>query len=338
MYNIRPEYCFSYASFLRDIRSFFIGQGFLEVETPLLGRTGSVEAHLDSFQVSRGGVRKSPHAPAPTKGKNDWAGYLITSPEYRLKALLPHLDCNIYQIAHCFRAGDIGKLHLEEFLMVEWYLLGADEFALMDQCEQLLKFLVQRDYSCVFDFGEQQQRPLRRSVSAVMQEYAGCDCTRQQLETCLAKFKAFTVDSPEQLNYSDLFFTVFLNLVEPHLGKSGPEFIYHYPKQLSALSQVDGDYARRFELYWHGVELANAYYELISKQDYLKRFAEENQLRKDLGKKQMDLDQDLLSSLEIGLPECSGIALGLDRLFLLLIGQEQKGLGEIYERGSNDDT
>ena len=332
MYTIRPEFCILYSSFLQDIRTFFKRQGFLELETPLLNSTGNVEAYLDSFRVQRANTRKSTHIPV----KQKFSAYLITSPEYRLKSILAHLRCNLYQIAHCFRAGDLGPLHMEEFLMLEWYFINADEFALMEQCAKLLSFLSRGKYS---------RRRLKknksfsvRSVRSVLQEYASCSWEREDLEKALIKNKLIKakaeLSSPEHrpidMNYVDLFFTVFLNLVEPHIGKDGPEFLYHYPPQLSAFSQIEKGYARRFELYWDGLELANGYYELRQKEDYLRRFAEENSLRKELGKEVMSPDEAFLNDLELcqGLPECSGVALGLDRLFLALLNE--KKLNSVY--------
>ena len=323
MYTLRPEFCLLYSSFLQDIRSFFKKQDFLALETPLLASTASIEAHLDSFCVHRAKPPKSAHIPKD----QEFRAYLVTSPENRLKGLLSRLRSNVYQIAHCFRSGELGPLHMEEFLMLEWYLVDADEFALMEQCAELFRFLSRKDYS---HSRLKKKNFSRRSVRSVLKEYASCGWEREDLERTLRKHGLKKEDSKE-LHYSDLFFSVFLNLVEPHLGKEGPEFLYHYPPELSAFSQVENGYARRFEIYWKGLELANGYYELRQKEDYLKRFAEENTLRKELGKESISPDKSLLEDLDFcqGLPECSGIALGLDRLFLALLNE--KKLSAIYD-------
>ena len=337
MYKLRPEFCLFYSSFLQDIRSFFKKQGFLELETPLLTSTASVEAYLDSFRIQRAKLHKSPHIVA----EQEYRTYLITSPENHLKGLLAHLRRNIYQIAHCFRSGDLGPLHMEEFLMLEWYFMHRDEFAMMEHCAKLLSFLSKGKYSrCRLrkkDFA-------RRSVKSALEEYAKCSWEREDLEKTLRKHglqekleKEAEKEASEknaEKSYSDLFFSVFLNLVEPHLGKKGPEFLYHYPPELSAFSQVEKGYARRFELYWKGLELLNGYYELTQKEDYSRRFAEENSLRKKIGKEAMPPDESLLRDLERcqGLPECSGVALGLDCLFLALL--DEKKLSSVYNYDS----
>lgn len=331
MYSIRPEFCILYSSFLQDIRAFFKRQGFLELETPLMSSTANVEAYLDSFQVlGKEKFRKSAHTAPHSRSK----AYLITSPEYHLKILLAHVRRDLYQIAHCFRAGDLGPVNMEEFMMLEWYLTNADEFELMDQSAELLRFLSRGRYShCKL---EQKKNFLRRSVRSVLEEYAGCGWEREDLEEALLKNKLIQTgqkpskDTCKKMNYADLFFSVFLNLVEPHLGKDGPEFLYHYPPALSAFSQVEKGYARRFELYWNNLELANGYYELRRKEDYIKRFAKENALRKELDKESVSPNETFLDHLEQcqGLPRCSGIALGLDRLFLALLNE--KKLSSVY--------
>ncbi len=319
---IKPEFCEPHASFLRDIRLFFQQENLLEVETPLLCSTGAVEAHLDSFQVYRTGIRKSPQAPKTAPQGDHPEGYLITSPEYNMKILLSQLRRSIFQIAHCFRSGEIGEMHSEEFLLLEWYLVEADELELMEQCRRLFFFLSEQSYSknkCSFTSS--------LSVDESLQKYAGCTSQRSSLEK-----KAKSLDfqaKPEEMEYSDLFYTIFLNLVEPHLGRCEPLFLYRYPKELASLSQIEGDYSRRFEVYWKGIELANAYNEIRESEEYRSRFEKENILRKKLNKKHILPCPMLLKQLKTGLPPCSGIALGLDRLFLILMGLSS--LRDLYQ-------
>ncbi len=299
--------------FRAAIRKFFDQQGFLEVETPLLNVHGAVEAHLDSFSVQRAGVRKSPEAPPPTDAR---AGYLITSPEYNMKILLTELRRSVYQIAHCFREGDTGRLHSEEFLMLEWYLVGADEFALMDQCEALFRELG-RDFAVPETAAQiPNDRFPRRRVLDLLAEFAGLrSWERADLERCVRDRRLAGDGDLSDWLYDEIFFTVFLNLVEPHLGRGVPEFVYDYPPELAALARVEDGRARRFEIYWNGFELGNGYFELSDVAEHRRRFAYENELRRRLGKPLMTADGRLLAALEDpGLPECSGIAVGLERL------------------------
>ncbi|MCB1315091.1 MAG: hypothetical protein KDK27_04010 [Leptospiraceae bacterium] len=313
-----------FASLLRQIRHFFQSErDYLEVESRLLRSTGSFEAHLDSFSVIRSGVRKSPLGIKSQSG--DRAGYLITSPEYGLKAALAGLRSSCFQIAHCFREGDQGDWHREEFLMLEWYRVQADEFDLMRECFDLLQAL-SPNRSLIMR---------KSSVRELLQRHVGIgDWEPETLAQVVRSMGSQLADTPET-EYDDLFFFVFLNKVEAHLGKDGPEFVYHYPPALSALSRVQNGVARRFELYWKGVELANGYYELRNADDYIRRCAEENSRRRRLGKTEMDLDPEMLGALRkaeqehgSGLPECSGIALGLDRLFMVLADTPNLGLAD----------
>ena len=312
----------AHAAYLAAIRRFFTERGHLEVETPLLNRTGAVETHLDSLEVRRQGLRKSPEAPLAAPAR---AGYLITSPEYNMKILLSELRRSIFQIAHSFREGDVGQVHSEEFLMLEWYLVGQDEFGLMDECEQLVQYLS----TC--DFSRKRLTPApfpRHRVSELLRHYADCpDFSRAALVGALARHGLLGTNDAASLAYDDLFFMLFLNRVEEHLGKAGPEFVYDYPPELAALSRIEDGRARRFELYWDRVELANGYYELLDAAEQRARFATENERRKLAGKVQMPVDEALFRAMERGLPECSGMALGVDRLFMLL--QDATALGEV---------
>lgn len=319
---LAPDMYLAHSQYLQAVREFFRTRHFLEVETPLLNRHGAVEVHLDSLSVQRGGIRKSPEAPGDhATSQTSSAGYLITSPEYNLKIVLSELQRSLFQIAHAFREGDIGQIHSEEFLMLEWYLVGADEFALMDQSEELLRFLSGLDFSNI-TFAPTEFR--RRSVSELLQTHADCpDFSREALVIALERHDLLGTEekrAPQEIPYEDLFFSLFLNRVEEHLGQDGPEFVFDYPPELAALSQIRDDRARRFEIYWQRVELANGYFELTDPQEQRRRFTAENQNRQRAGKPEMQPDPSFLAALDRGLPECSGIALGLDRLFMLLRG------------------
>ncbi len=337
----------AHSEFLQAVRDFFRSRSFLEIETPLLNTCGAVEVHLDSLRVQRRGIRKSPEAPAGSAAQS--AGYLITSPEYNLKIALSELQRSIFQIAHSFREGDIGQMHSEEFLMLEWYLVAADEFALMDQCEEFLKTLSTAAFS--------RTRPLRakfrrRRVADLMREYADCpDLSRASLIEALDRQGlrdpgADRVDPADssatpETPYEDLFFTLFLNRVEEHLGVYGPEFVYDYPPELAALSRIEDGRARRFEIYWQRVELANGYFELTDPAEQRRRFEGDNRRRLANGKPAMRIDPRFLAALERGLPDCSGIALGLDRLFMLLRGATSLAEVSIFDnlfesRGNQD--
>ena len=300
------------AQFLDDVRAFFRERGVLEVETPLLNAHGTVEPFLDPFVVTRTARRKSPSGPSGPQG-----AYLITSPEYNMKILLSTLRRDIYQIAHCFREGDAGGHHTEEFLMLEWYRIGFDEFALMEEVTALLERLAAHAYS-----GQPFQTPRSCTVAELFRTHCDCGLLRSELEEALPRYSLLGHEErPENLRYDELFFTLFLNRIEHHLGKEAPDFVYDYPPELAALSVIESGRARRFEVYWQGQELANGYNELRDPVEQAARFAKENQLRESLAKPHMPADPQFLSALRSGLPQCSGIALGLDRLFMVLRGK-----------------
>lgn len=299
------------AEFLEHIRLFFKQADLLEVETPLWNAWPGFEVHLDSLQVTRSGLRKSVSQPTTQPGPD---GYLITSPEYNLKILLAKLRRPLFQIAHCFREGDRGPDHSEEFLILEWYILQTELETLMDFCDSLLHYLYKNIHSTEFKIQSQ-----RISVDTIMQDLAGTDLSRDSLAD-IVKREGWS-QTVENLPYDDLFFLVFLNCIEPEL-KKGLYYLYNYPAELSSLSMVVKSRARRFEIYWNGMELANAYQELRFASEYQAAYARESQKRTALNRPSVILDAALIQALQEsgGLPPCCGIALGLDRLFALLYG------------------
>lgn len=302
------------SAFIKHVRHYFNAKDILEIETPLLNTTPTVEAHLDSFRVERPGIRKSPDAPALTDNQKK-TGYLITSPEYNLKKVVSHHQQSIFQIAHCFREGDIGDWHSEEFLMLEWYLVHHKIEDLMDFCDDFLNSCNALDFTSVaYKTAE------RLQVAELFQHYLAICTSYDSLIRYIVDQKLFTGDV-STLAYDDAFFLIFLNCIEPHL-KQRNVFLYDYPPELAALSCLQDGKAKRFEIYMNNVELANGYQELRTAHEYKVAFTRENQQRSELGKNLAEADQELLQELERsgGLPVCSGIALGLERLLATLLG------------------
>jgi len=316
--SLSPQVLQIRSDFLGDVRTYFKERNYIEVETPLLNPEGGLEPFIDPFTVARKGVRKSIQA-SPQKNP----GYLITSPELNMKMILKDIRRDIFQISHCFREGDSGDLHSEEFLMLEWYKVNVDEFILMKECADLLKFLSLRHYSRIA-VEEEKFRP----VLEVMESCCECSFNREEMEIALQKFKLIGKNEDiKKLRYDEIFFTLFLNLAESRLGMESPEFIYHYPAELASLSKIEDNISRRFELYWKGIELANGYYEPTTRKEYEECYARENRLRKILGKEIMPPSEQFLSTFENNYPESSGIALGLDRLLMVLL--EKKTISEV---------
>lgn len=287
--------------YLFAIRSFFQENGFLEIDTPALKSVPGMEPYLDPMSV------QSPH--------KETEGFLITSPEYSLKqALCLGLE-KIYEIAHCFRSGEKGVLHTKEFLMLEFYQTGISEMELMDVCISLFEYLQIH----FLDFGFKKEKCIKVKMESLFFEKTGRSFSSGDLiKTIQEKFPDSNYGF-ESMYYDDLFFLVFLNFIENDLPKGIPVFIYDYPQELAALAKIENERAKRFEIYWNGVELGNAFFELTSVDEQIHRFKEEQVKRLELGKEAFTLDADFIDSLKRGMPSCSGIAMGLDRLLMIIL-------------------
>ena len=287
------------AALLARIRAFFAGRDILEVETPLLCAAGITDPAIEPLVVERGVSLKQ-------------ARYLQTSPEYAMKRLLACHGLPIFQLARAFRDGEAGARHNPEFTLLEWYRPGFDHHALMAEVAELLR-------SCL---GE---RPLHYySYRQLFLESLAVDpftATADELQS-LARTR---LDTGTISGDRDLWLDLLMShLVEPQLADRGMCFIYDYPASQAALARietVDGvAVGHRFELYVDGMELANGYFELLDAAEQRRRFEQDNLRRRELGLPERPLDERLLAALEHGLPQCSGVALGVDRLLMLSTG------------------
>jgi lysyl-tRNA synthetase class 2 len=285
------------ARILRAVRGWFDEQGFLSVETPARVPAPGQEVHLDAF---------------PAGGRR----YLVTSPEYHMKRLLGAGYQRIVQIGKAWRAGEVGPHHQPEFLIAEWYRAGAPLSAIADDCEALLRAA-----------GWTGAEPFERTtVRDVMRAHAGIDLAGDEsAEELASKARAAGVylGSSTPANWDDVFFQAFLERVEPRIGRGRPTFVFDWPAPLGALARRKPEDPRlvdRFELYANGLELANAFGELTDPVEQRARFAAESETRAKLGKTVYDPDERLLAALpHIG--QASGVALGLDRLVMLVLGK-----------------
>jgi len=296
------------AATLASIRHYFTQQQVLEVETPLLGRFPVTDPQLDNLRV------ENPFA-VTQAGSDSGADsnylYLATSPEYSMKQLLSLGSGSIYQISKAFRQDEPSRLHAMEFTMLEWYRIDYDMDALIDDVAALIHRLIP-------NAGVE-----KISYREAFIRYADVDpltASADDLEL-IAKQKmdvSFTDQSKDV--WLDLLLT---HCVEEYLGKNGMTFLYDYPESQSALARLavnsDGQtIAKRFELYMNGIELANGYYELTDSVEQMRRFESDNQQRLKAGEPAREIDTGLVAALDRGLPNCSGVALGIDRLLLLL--------------------
>jgi elongation factor P--(R)-beta-lysine ligase len=260
--------------------------------------------------------------------------YLITSPEYHMKRLVAAGAGRIFQVTRSFRAGEQGPHHQPEFTMLEWYRGGAPLPAIAADCEAVLRAAAQAVGRYPLApvpperraFGPQIRldQPFERTtVAALMQQHAGLQLDGSETAADLAQKAASAgVATGAAEAYDDLFFQVFLDRVEPHLGRGRPTFVYDWPAPLAALArrcQGNPRFAERFELYAGGLELANAFGELTDPVEQRARFEEEARVRQARGKAVYPIDERLLAALP-HMPETSGVALGFDRLVMLVLG------------------
>ncbi len=272
------------AAFFRAIRLFFQEQGFLEVDTPIRQPLVLPEQNI---------------VPIPSG-----THFLQSSPELYMKRLLA-AGCNrIFQVSRCFRQGERGRLHLEEFVMLEWYRLDADYNDLMTDCEDLFDFLTTEMLDCIFPvhlgLGWE-----RLTVKEAFDNYCPISAT-----------EALTKGNFDQL---------LVEQVEPRLGQITPTFLCDYPLQLASLARPkieQPEVAERFELYVSGIELANGFSELTDAEMQRKRFEEEYTKMDDERGRQGKMPERFLEDLG-QIDQAAGIAMGLDRLFMLLLGKEQ---------------
>lgn len=291
------------AKLLADIRAFFSGRKVLEVETPLLASAGVTDPHLVNFSTEM-------HLPGAEKGQKL---FLQTSPEYAMKRLLCGGSGSIYQICKAFRNEEQGHQHNPEFTMLEWYRVGFDHWQLMQEIQELLAPLLG-----VADF---QQLSYQKAFKRYLNFDPLVDSDKSLASLCSKHgFENFaTPETPRDTQLQLLF----SHLIEPQIGQDRPCFIYDFPASQAALARISNDdnrVAERFELYYKGVELANGFHELQSPDEQRQRFAQDNDLRKAMGQPQAQPDLKFLAALQQGLPACSGVALGLDRLLMLVLG------------------
>ena len=272
------------------LRGFLAARGYLEVETPILGRCRVPDRHLESV---------------PAAG-----GFLHTSPEFAMKRLLAAGSGPIFQIGKAFRAGESGRQHAVEFTIAEWYRLGPLA-GLLREMDLLLGDVLGAPRAEIRTYREL----FRAAVGA--DPLAAPD---ERLQT-IAEAHGHPGRPEDRAGALDFLFS---RLVEPGLGARAPTIVVRFPAPLAALARLSGDdprTAERFEVFWAGLELANGYDELQDPEEHRRRFATENRARTRRGEPPAEADERFLAALGgPGLPRCSGVALGVDRLVMAATG------------------
>lgn len=289
------------AELLRQVRLFFSERKVLEVETPVLSTAAGTDPALEP-------VRAALH-----NGRGEQQMFLQTSPEFAMKRLLAAGSGPIYQLAKVFRDGESGKRHNPEFTMLEWYRPGFTLSQLMDEVEALVNLLLKLKPAERITYSDLFTRHLSIDPLAASLEDL-CRLAGEKVEV--------TMDSDNRDHWLDLLFS---HCIEPVL--QDPVFITNYPPSQAALARVEKDAdgrqtALRFELVVGGMELANGYQELTDAHEQRDRFDRDRAQREKAGRPVHPVDESFLAALEHGLPDCAGVALGVDRLLMLFTGAE----------------
>jgi lysyl-tRNA synthetase class 2 len=307
-----------------EVRRVLGGMGYEEVETPCLVPAPGMEPNIHAFRADF----------APEGGGAPTPLWLHTSPEFAMKRLLAAGLPRIFQLSRVFRNGEVSPTHNPEFTMLELYRAGTDYAGIMADLERLVEACaralspdgapravrggVTLDLAAPFE---------RLSVEEAFRRHAGVElaaCGNDAGRLAEAARRAGLDPGPPGEPFDDVFFRVMLDAVEPRIGQGRPCFLVDWPAPMAALSRVRRDdprFAERFELYAGGVELANGFSELTDADEQRRRLVEEQGQRRRLGRPVLPLDERFLAALR-QMPEAGGVAVGLDRLLMLLVGAE----------------
>ena len=284
------------AEYIKKIRHFFDERGFTEVETPYLAQHGVTDPHLTNIK-------------ATVSGKSF---FLQTSPEYHMKRLLACGLGPIYQLARAFRDDECGRFHNPEFLMLEWYQLGIDHLQLLEEIDDLLQSILRCSKLKIITYQE-------AFISA-------CDIDpfnwpEANIYSQLKRFKLHEVFD-EAVSRDNALYLLMSHVVEPWIATfDTPIAIIDFPPSQAALAKIINQRAARFEIYYHGIELANGYYELTAFDEQYARFAAEKAICSQQNLAWSEPDIFYLAALKHGLPKCSGVALGVDRLLMCALNK-----------------
>lgn len=316
------------AKVVETIRHFFIQRDFLEVETPILQISPGLEPHLKAFRTEL----------VEPFGQADRTMYLHTSPEFTMKKLLAAGLPNIFQMARVFRNEERSKRHHPEFVMLEWYRAGADYRQIMDDTIDLVRECARESGVKVLQENGRKCDPFadwqKISIAEACRQYAGFDLEKTLPDeptldpdpAPLAKVaRDLGIQVAEDDRWDDIYFRIAFEKIEPNLGRGVPTILYDYPVCMAALSRrkpTDPRFAERFEVYVGDIELANAFSELTDAVEQRQRFEYDMDLKEKLYGERYPIDDDFINAVA-AMPEAAGIAVGVDRLVMLITGAER---------------
>lgn len=302
-----PSHCSASLELIRkraelnqQIRAFFAGSGAIEVETPILSRAVGTDVHLDPFETRF------------NLGENSQSMYLMTSPEFHMKRLIAEYGVDCYQLTKAFRNGEVGRRHQPEYSILEWYRIGWDDERLWREVVELLREL-EADWQEIRTW----------TYSELFLEFLGVDPINEPTEILAECAQTQGVPLPVDSTRDEYCDILMTHCIEPNLAGWDIAVVTDYPASQAALARLnlhDSRTARRFEVYVRGVELANGFYELTDATEQRDRFESDNRKRAEMGKTKLPLDERFLNALASGLPDCAGVALGVDRLLMVKYG------------------
>jgi elongation factor P--(R)-beta-lysine ligase len=305
------------AQVLRAIREFFWQAEFLEVETPQLVPLPSMEPYLEVFETVLEDERG-----------DHYRAFLTSSPEFAMKRLLVAGSGNIFQMCKSYRNREgWSTRHNPEFTILEWYRTHADYTAIMQDCENLFRFVGERLGKTSLSFRgktyDLTQPWQRLSVAKAFATYAGIDAeTLLNYDALIAAAQAKGYSQHDVPTWEEAFHLIFLTEVEPKLGATVPTILYDYPVEMAALSRRKADdprWAERFEFYIDGLELGNAFSELVDAEEQYARLQADRAEKERLGRTLFDIDMEFIDALRQGMPPTAGIAVGVDRLCMIFL-------------------
>ncbi|MFP1724449.1 elongation factor P--(R)-beta-lysine ligase [Lonsdalea quercina] len=293
------------AEIMNEIRRFFSDRGVLEVETPAMSQATVTDVHLVPFDTQYVG-------PGAADGLKL---YLMTSPEYHMKRLLAAGSGPIYQLGRSFRNEESGRHHNPEFTMLEWYRPHYDMYRLMNEVDDLLQQVLECESAEMLTYQQAFQRHL---------DVDPLSADKAQLREVAETLGVGDVAHQEE-DRDTLLQLLFAVGVEVNIGRDKPAFVYHFPATQASLAEIsteDHRVAERFEVYFKGIELANGFRELTDSAEQRQRFEQDNRKRAARGLPVQPIDENLLDALTAGIPDCAGVALGVDRLIMLALKAE----------------
>ncbi len=297
------------AELLRTIRAFFAKRAVIEVETPLMSQGTITDCYLDAFSTKY-------HFLSDDNLSRSSNFYLQTSPEFAMKRLLASGYGSIYQICKAFRNEAYGSHHNPEFTILEWYRLGMDHFSLISEVDELL----QRVLGC-----EPSEKLSYQQLFINQLKIDPLEANKATLLSAIKKHNMLSDWLVEEQDPDVLLQFIFSEIIEPTIGNNVPCFVYDFPRSQASLAKIssqDTRVAERFECYFKGLELANGFNELTDSGEQRNRFEQDNALRAKKNLPTKPIDEKFLAALNHGIPDCAGVALGIDRLLMLALGEK----------------